>query len=225
MNPAWQIGVFAKHWTPGQVKTRLAPSVGEEEAAGLAREFLASLLTRLAALPCRRVLGFAPPRQRDAFAALAGPAWELRPQVEGDLGQRMQAYFDEALADGCQRAALVGADCPTLPASRLGDALRSLDEHDIVLGPSEDGGYYLIAARQRTPVELLQNIAWGGADVLRDTLHRAQQAQISVGLLAPWRDVDRWEDLGHLQRELAGNDDPQLSSLRRAVDAALRRPR
>lgn len=202
-----QIGVFAKHWTPGEVKTRLAEDVGREAAAEVARLCLAVLLGRLARIDCRRVLGFTPAERAPEFAQLADryaepESWILWPQTSGDLGRRMGDYFDAGFQAGAQRVLLLGADCPTLPRAHVTEALESLEGHDVAIGPAEDGGYCLIAARQPTPWPLFEPLPWGGGQVLDETLERARRTGLRVHQLQPWPDVDRVEDLPRLLAQL-----------------------
>src|SRR5687767_13284536 len=91
------LGIFAKYWEPGQVKTRLAESIGAAAAAEIHRLFLQSLLARAGPCAGARVLAFTPPLRESAFRDLAGDDWQLMPQVEGDLGERMAAFFNFAL--------------------------------------------------------------------------------------------------------------------------------
>ena len=101
------IGVFAKHWTPGRTKTRLARSIGERPAADAARLFLKATLARLGTLKGSRRLGYTPGEQRSAFESLVadlGAEWQLSAQPSGTLGERMRWYFDSAFASGARVA-------------------------------------------------------------------------------------------------------------------------
>ena len=179
-----QFGIFAKHWRPGRVKTRLARDLGDDAAAQLSRAFLATLLLRFSAIAERQLLCFTPAAAVDAFASLPIARWELSPQVEGNLGQRMQHYFDSGFEHGMQRGVLIGSDSPDLPREYVDRAFEMLASHDVVLGPSIDGGYYLVGASQRTP-PIFADIAWSTPQVWTETLERLRQACIAPALLPP----------------------------------------
>ena len=115
-------------------------------------------------------------------------------QAAGDLGQRMRAALDAALQTGSHRVVLIGTDCPELDGHVVQTAFERLQEHDVVLGPANDGGYYLIGLRRSAP-PLFDGIPWGTGDVLRATLRVAEAAGLSVMLLPRLSDVDCSEDL------------------------------
>ncbi len=217
-----QVGVFAKYWQAGAVKTRLAEAVGSSRASSLQRAFLETLLARFMHVPCRRVLAYAPDERWADFAALAGIDWELIPQVEGDLGDRMAAYFRQAFAAGATRVVLLGADSPNVPLPIVDLAFERLDEFPVVLGPADDGGYYLIGMRPPL-VGVFTGIAWSRPTVYRDTVERLRAAGLPWSELAAWYDVDRGADLTRLIRDLhlAGTIDPALAKLSRAIGEIL----
>ena len=187
--------VFVKRPTPGEVKTRLAVALGAQTAAELYRALVAATLANTApqADEYRRVVCFSPPEAEAEIASwLAGE--RRAAQSAGDLGARMQAAFAQAFAEGAARVALIGSDLPTITRGDVRDALGALDDHDVVLGPSADGGYYLIALARPQPA-LFERIPWSSAAVLEQTLARARAAGLRVHRLAQRRDVDRLEDL------------------------------
>lgn len=119
----------------------------------------------------------------------------LMPQADGDLGARMSAVFRELFTAGYVRVILIGSDLPTLPADRLHDAARALGRGaDVVLGPSEDGGYYLVGLT-RSADAIFSGITWGASEVFDQTIARAEAAGLRVRSLAPWYDVDGPGDL------------------------------
>ncbi len=216
-----QLGMFAKFWAPGEVKTRLAARIGPEQAARLHRVFLETLIERLAFVADRRVLVYTPSMRRLEFRELAAAGWELQPQADGDLGQRMQVYFQRAYASGATQAVLIGSDSPTLPATFIESAFKRLDETQAVLGPAADGGYYLVGAAGAVP-PIFDRIAWSRPSVWAETVARLEAARWTFSVLPSWYDVDDWDDLQRLRAEL---DRPDKSgsvfgSLRRGVVAA-----
>ena len=216
------IGVFAKYWEAGRVKTRLAATIGDERAATIAEAFLRCLVARLNAVEGFKQIGYTPAERAADFADLA-PGWSLSPQCEGDLGARMADFFQSAFTAGHPHAVLLGADCPNVPQTRIEDASRILQSHDVVCGPATDGGYYLIAARpplsKLTP--LLRHRRWGDSEVLKRTLALADQHQIRLGLTEPWNDVDQADDLATLRNELEASQCPHLVELREQLDSIL----
>lgn len=193
-------GLFGKHPHPGQVKTRLADEVGAEVAARLYAAFMDDLAFNFRAAGDHRILGFWPADTAPFFDQYAKFGYELWPQPEGDLGQKIISYFKYALKEEGSRAVLIGTDSPTLPSEFAEQAFEMLDSVDCVVGPATDGGYYLIGLRRPMP-SLFENIAWSGANVLVQTVQRATAAGLTLGLLTPWYDVD---DLRGLQ-VLAGH--------------------
>lgn len=213
-------GVFAKYWQPGAVKTRLAATVGPEAAASLHRAFLATVLQRFRSLAATRILCFAPADRTEEFARLAGADWQLQPQSAGDLGERMASFFRTSFERGCERVVLIGSDSPTLPVACVRQAYELLATHRVVLGPSDDGGYYLIGTSENVPL-IFQNIPWSGPLVLAETLRRLEFARIPVAQLPPWYDVDDFEDLRRLAVELRAPSHEPLWDLSDAVNSAL----
>jgi rSAM/selenodomain-associated transferase 1 len=193
--------LLAKEPRPGFSKTRLAAAIGAEAAASLSDTFLRQSIS-LAQRQARRLyVSFAPSDARETFKAMA-PEARLFAQPEGDLGQRLLHAFDTALADGARRPVLIGSDSPTLPSHLLRVAQRLLQTHDVVLGPAEDGGYYLIGMNA-PHAALFHGVDWGRDAVLRQTLGRAAAAGLTVATLPYWYDIDTAEDLARLGREAA----------------------
>jgi len=149
----------------------------------------------------RAALVYAPVAARAAFHALA-PDLELVAQRGEDLGARLSHAFEDLLADGAPEAIVIGSDIPTLPLSVLAAALDRLAAVDLVLGPSEDGGYYLIGLRAPRPA-LFADMAWSTAGVFEETRRRASALGLDVGILPPCFDVDTATDLGRLEAALA----------------------
>ena len=189
------LAVFLKAPRPGAVKTRLIPALGPEAAAGIYRALAEGVMARTRPRPAEyeRILFFTPAEARAEIEAWF-PGEDLVPQAGPDLGARMSAAFDEALRRGADRVAVVGSDVPGLTRDDVLAALASLEDHDLVLGPARDGGYYLIALRSARPA-LFQGIAWGTASVLAATMERAAALGLTVGVLTERRDIDTVEDL------------------------------
>lgn len=217
MNPE-RLGLFAKYWEPGQVKTRLAESIGLQQAADVHRALTECSASRFRAISCRHVLAFAPETNaaRDGFDCPAYAGWDLVPQVGGNLGARMQAFLSAQFSSGATSVVILGADSPHLPLDRIQDAFRLLQTREVVLGPSEDGGYYLLGASRKV-APIFEGIPWGTQHVWQATVHRLNAAGIPYETLRPWYDIDRSEDLDRLLDDLKQTDDEHLVTLRRQL--------
>jgi hypothetical protein len=187
--------VFAKPPRPGQAKTRLAAALGDAAAARLAEAFLRDSWSTVRALDWARPV-LATTDERDELWASLG-CEHVWLQGVGDLGQRMERVVRRALTTDAA-AIVVGTDCPALSASRLDLARAALRVHDAVIGPSEDGGYYLLGLR-RCPAGLLADVAWGTAEACAQTLDRISAAGLTIGVLPTAFDVDRPEDVDRLR--------------------------
>ncbi|MBI5364292.1 MAG: TIGR04282 family arsenosugar biosynthesis glycosyltransferase [Planctomycetes bacterium] len=202
------IVVMAKAPLPGVAKTRLAaaPGVGREGAARLAEGlFLDTLATAnaFAAAAGERelVLAFAPDAERAWFAAVA-PGARLVAQVDGTLSPRLVHATEDAFARGASAVVVVGTDAPELVPEDLERAFELLARHPVVLGPSLDGGYWLVGLARPAP-RLFEGIPWSTERVFALTLARAKELGLSVAELAPHFDVDAPTDLARLERWLA----------------------
>lgn len=187
--------VFVKAPRAGEVKTRLAASLGAVDAADLYRAMAEEQIRRTAPRGSEftRTFVFTPGEARPEVERWL-PAEGLEAQQEGDLGQRMSAAFASAFAAGARRVAIVGTDVPSCGREHVAEALRSLDDHDVVLGPTHDGGYYLIALDRPRPA-LFQSIPWSTPSVLPATAERAGVLGLAVRMLDPLRDIDTVDDL------------------------------
>jgi rSAM/selenodomain-associated transferase 1 len=215
--------VFVKEPRPGAVKTRLAAALGPETAAELYRALAESVLEATTPVPgeYERLVFFDPPEARRALREWL-PGVSLRAQAEGDLGERMADAFVRAFGRGARRVVIVGSDVPGVSRETALRALAALDAADLVLGPAEDGGYYLIALREPHP-ELVRGVDWGTSAVLAQTLERATSARLGVRQLEPLHDVDTLADLRAVWPRL----EPRLATrpeLRRACARALALP-
>ena len=136
--------VFVRYPMAGQVKTRLAESIGPESAAQLYRCFVADILDKMIGGLWKTEVHFTPAERGWDFQNWLGDEYRYVPQQGADLGERMVRAFEDFFDRGTRRAVLIGADLPDLPAEFIRRGFEELDENDIVLGPSADGGYYLI---------------------------------------------------------------------------------
>jgi hypothetical protein len=187
--------VFAREPVLGKVKTRLAKHVGDQAALALHRAFVADTVALARGVADRTVLAVA--GDPDGFRDLEV---ERIAQVDGDLGARMSHAITSQLRSGSGPVCIIGSDAPTVPREDLVEAFFELKDRDIVLGPSTDGGYWLIGARVPIP-ELFTGIEWGTPLVLPQTMSRLQSRDYV--LLGEHYDIDGPEDLAVLEAELA----------------------
>ncbi len=214
-SPTNRLAIFAKHWTPGLVKTRLAHSIGAHNAAALHRAFVATLIERFDAHAWAKVLCYAPAESRDDFRQLAPAGWDLCEQSMGDLGSRLEGFFEQSFAEGYQRVVVLGADSPNLDPARVSQAFAQLQQRDLVLGPASDGGYYLVGARRCTP-PIFGGMPWGHEALFQSTLERLAASgweRDRFAVLDAWYDVDEVDDLRRLGADLMTSSDPCLRRL------------
>jgi hypothetical protein len=200
--------VFVKNPVPSQVKTRLTPYLSPEQAASLYQAFLidwCNVLSDLATV--RRVIAYTPPESLSALQRLIGEDATYIPQAGKDLGERLINATQWACNQNYAKFLFVGSDSPTLPVQYVEGALDLLESRDVVIGPSLDGGYYLIGfsacgASLAIPT-IFQGITWSTDVVFRQTLEKIQSIKARLGLLPPWYDVDTPAELQLLRNHLA----------------------
>jgi rSAM/selenodomain-associated transferase 1 len=193
--------VVAKRPAPGHTKTRLSPPLSPEQAAALYECFLKDTLELMRSVPgVQPVLAYLPRGEEDYFAGLA-PDFDLLLQQGSDLGSRLDSALTHYLELGYSRVAVMDSDGPTLPRRCLELAFERLEAADVVLGPCDDGGYYLIGLKKPAP-RLLREVRMSTPQVAADTLALAQELGLRVALLPAWYDVDDARSLGRLLSEL-----------------------
>jgi uncharacterized protein len=209
--PSLQRGIiiFTRFPEPGLTKTRLIPVLGPEGACRLHRELTEKIVAQVQQIkesyPLMVEIHFSG-GSREQMAGWLGRDFQYVIQEEGDLGTRMRLAFQKAFRQGWERVVLIGSDLPDLTPAIIQESFDRLTNHDLVLGPARDGGYYLIGLKANLP-ELFGNpIIWGTREVLKDTLISANRLGLKTALLTRLRDVDRPEDLTDLP--IPGGIDP-----------------
>ena len=193
---AVEVVVMAKHPALGAVKSRLAAVVGADAALELYRAFLLDLRDRLQADGIDAIWAVWPPE---------APFGQLMPEARrcgqhgADLGERMANVAQQLFLDGAAGVVFLGADVPHVDLDAVHTAMHTLavHRHDVVLGPAEDGGYYLLGLARPVP-ELFRDMAWGGAQVLASSEARLRELGMSYELTAPGFDIDGYDDLVRL---------------------------
>jgi len=210
------VAIMAKAPRASEVKTRLCPPLSAGDAAELYRRFLLDKIEQVRALGAASpAIAYTPAEARVFFEEVA-PGFVLVPQRGADLGDRLANSLGELLDKGHQGALAIDSDTPTLPLGYLEQALDSVTTPnvDVVLGPTEDGGYYLIGLRT-VHRELFEAMAWSTSQVLSETIRRAEATGLRVACLPPWYDIDTPMDLARLQVELTESDDASPRHTRR----------
>lgn len=201
--PREEVIIFTRYPEPGKVKTRLVPYLGEEKAAQMHRRLTEQTIQYILPLEQMRLV-------RISLLFTGGTLEQMENWLEDSImlaeqqgenfGQRMAAAIQSAWSRGARRAVLIGSDCPSLDADLLAQALDQLQTHDVVLGPTYDGGYYLIGLNSDLPDEKVaiffqEDIDWGTSKVFHQTVQKAEKELLSIATLKTLHDIDRPEDL------------------------------
>jgi hypothetical protein len=219
------LAIMTKAPVSGQVKTRLTPPLTPAEAAALNRSFLqdtAALLGRVgpgsAGIVC-----FTPAGAADLYSSLLPPAFGLLPQRGETLEDRIRSAFDDLFLSGFDSVCLIGSDSPTIPLTTYVEVVELLRSPQdlVVVGPADDGGYYLIGLKKPHP-ELFYAIDWSTDRVLDQTIARAADLRLQVHMLPPHYDVDDSASLARLCRELFRPPTQSTSRFAPATTAFLR---
>lgn len=215
--------VVAKAPRAGQSKTRLCPPLTHAQAANLAAAFLADTisLARRAGVEVRLIC-----RDEDERAALLryADAATVHVQRAQGLGDALESAFSEGLRDGYAAVGVLGMDVPSLPPSVLAEAFARLGDADVVMGPSADGGYYLLTARRLHPT-LFREMTWSTDGVAAETRRRCTALGLRVEEVAEWDDIDDAAALRRLAHALSATDGDVAPHTRAALvelEAALR---
>lgn len=199
--------VFAKEPEPGEVKTRLADDIGEERAAALFECFLQDTAATVGALdgplgrPVSAVLAYSGDPDAEGFAAFRERNFTFIEQQGDDLGERLAQVSRECFDRGAHQLIIVGTDSPTLGSGHFMKAVNAMGDHDVVVGPSFDGGYYMIGLDGPHP-EIFEEIDWSTARVYEQTLQRCHASSLLCETLEFWYDVDTISDLKLLKTHL-----------------------
>jgi uncharacterized protein len=225
--PDTALVVMARYPEPGMTKTRLARSIGDDEAVRLYRAFLIDLAHRFAKSRFNLNWAYTPVEvDYDAFLASLVPSLVRQmscfPQEGPELGTRLHHAFTWTRARRFQHTIVIGSDLPHISLNHVEQARLALDEADVVLGPAEDGGYYLIAMRD--PYDVFSGIPMSTSVVLEMTVQQAQRQGLKVALLEPLFDVDELADLMRLAQMLQADESlaPATAALCRKLPVRVR---
>ena len=190
--------IFTKNPEPGKVKTRLAATIGNAKAFLIYIQLIEYTVSITNYLPVDKFIFYSDHlEQKDLWD---DKHYFKQVQRGQDLGERMNNAFAFAFQMEYDSAVIIGTDCPELNAEIMMNAFAYLNSYDVVIGPAEDGGYYLLGMNQLYS-ELFKNISWSTQNVFEDTLSICRTNNISYFLLPVLHDVDEEKDLIHLKKE------------------------
>jgi len=196
---------FLKYPMPGHVKTRLASELDKTSAAHLYEALAERVLTEIYPLAnsYEILLYVDPTHDMETYSKWIGDSWSFFPQKGADLGERLSHAMSATFALGYEKVAIIGSDCIGMDQDFIEDVFSRLDHDPFVVGPSSDGGYYLIASREDAPW-LYENVAWSTDSVLETTLDKIDARNMKNQLLEEKLDVDTLDDLVRFRKELPG---------------------
>ncbi|HBF21737.1 MAG: glycosyltransferase [Owenweeksia sp.] len=183
--------IFIKNPIQGKVKTRLGKDLGHHQAVEIYKKLLE--VTRLAALgvnAARQLYYGDFINQEDNWSP---QDFEKKLQHGNDLGARMHEAFVKGFDEGYKKIVIIGSDCPEMDAQTLEEAFRKLEDHNVVIGPANDGGYYLLGLSQK--VNIFENVDWSTESVFDQTLAQVKKQGLSRALLPEKTDLDTIDDL------------------------------
>jgi rSAM/selenodomain-associated transferase 1 len=193
--------LFVKYPEKGKVKLRLSADLNEDTVEELYRCFVQDTLATIKKIDSQLFICFFPVDAQKKFLRWLGSTLLFLPQNGMDLGERMKNSFVDVFTKGFRLAVLIGSDSPDLPKKYIEQAFTTLQTRDTVLGPTVDGGYYLIGFHTNTfTPSVFEDIPWGNQMVFQETVMKIKQAHRSMGFLPIWSDVDTIDDLKHLVR-------------------------
>jgi rSAM/selenodomain-associated transferase 1 len=206
--------VFAKYPVPGQVKTRLSKSIGVFKACNIYKCFVPVVIERTRSEKYSTVVFFTPQEKLAQMKTWLGNKYDYIPQSKGSLGTRLKQAFKQMFLAGAKKVVVIGSDSPLLENQIIEQAFAELDEHDCVIGPSSDGGYYLLGAKRNIP-ELFDITEWSTNVVFQKTMQQVEKQRLKAKVLAEHFDIDEKEDLNLLFKKLGGKNNPETESLKR----------
>lgn len=190
MNPA--LIIFIKNPELGKAKTRLAATIGDENALQIYLQLLSITRTVATQTRCEKLLFYS--SVVDENDDWPNDAFTKMLQSQGDLGEKMESAFHTAFERGNQPVIIIGSDCPTVTPALLEEAIHALSENDFVAGPADDGGYYLLGMRDFHPF-VFREMQWSTSDVLNESLKRIRRENLKIHLLKTLTDIDDIHDL------------------------------
>ncbi len=212
------LSVIAKQPVVGQVKTRLVPPLSPSQAALLSEAMLRDTLNNVSTLRDINIaVSFSPGTAADYFSSITSNKTLLIPDDFENLGDCLPNTIHQLLALNYRKVILLNSDSPTLPLAYISQAFSELDSADIILGPSEDGGYYLIGMK-RLITDVFHGIPWSTKDVLESTVEKASRLGLKVSFTPLWYDIDSIDDLIQLRNEISNHPSDKIPHTRKALN-------
>lgn len=185
--------VFQKNLILGKVKTRLAKTIGNEEALNIYKSLIRTTYSELSKLKDADIVVYLSDYVEELPFDIKGKNYSIFAQHGLDLGERMKHAFEETFALGYEKCLIIGTDCPELSMKEMQSAIDNLSNHDVVFGPAEDGGYYLMGKKKLIP-SLLQGINWSTDEVLSKSIEKIEKENLTLKLLERLGDIDTEKD-------------------------------
>lgn len=184
--------IFIKNPVRGTVKTRLAQTVGDEKAYRIYLKLLHHTMEEAKKVDVPKQVWYSVSIDKDD--KLSEQHFQKQVQRGGDLGDRMSYAFELGFRNGARKVVIIGSDCPDISPEIIEKAYEELTDNDLVIGPSEDGGYYLLGMNTFVP-ELFTGIDWSTESVLQQTYETVKKLSMSIFFLPTLNDIDTKEDL------------------------------
>jgi len=200
MNHDSLLMIFAKNPEIGKVKTRLAKTIGEKKALLIYLKLLEHTHAIADRVFADKAIFYSEKVQD--FDILDYYKFPKFLQKGNNLGDKMERAFGQAFGQDYEKVIIIGSDCFELSTEIIEDAFTALDDHNVVIGPAQDGGYYLLGMDRHYP-HLFKNKTWSTEDVFLDTLLDVKKLKLSYNILPTLNDVDEEKDLGKLRKHLA----------------------
>lgn len=188
--------IFVKKPEAGKVKTRLAATIGDQKALEIYQQLLQHTHNITAPLGCNKIVYYAPDIQEADLWSEGG--FRKAQQAAGNLGEKMTSAFQDGFLAGYQQICIIGSDCYQLTTAMIEEAFALLRQNDVVIGPSRDGGYYLLGMKQLHKM-LFQNKQWSTSSVCHSTISDIKKAGLCYTMLPQLIDIDTSEDLKSMQ--------------------------
>ncbi|MDP4284757.1 MAG: TIGR04282 family arsenosugar biosynthesis glycosyltransferase [Bacteroidota bacterium] len=190
--------IFVKNLIPGQVKTRLAATIGNEAALNIYGELLQHTNHITQSLDAAKIVFYSSYIEEHDYWHIK----DFKKQIQegNDLGERMQHAFTSAFEEGYEKAVIMGSDCPGINEEIIKSAFVTLNKCDVAIGPASDGGYYLLGMK-KLHAGLFKDVEWSTDVVLSQTIDRCRRSDLSYILLPVLDDVDEEKDLKYMKKK------------------------
>lgn len=216
------IAIFSRAPVNGRVKTRLSKDLDETVVVNLYKNFVLDILQKIKSSKIQYKIFYDPPDTKNVMVEWLGADNEFILQQGSDLGERMKNVFNTMFEDSISSAVIIGTDFPDLPVKHLFEAFDGLKKSNAVIGPTFDGGYYLIGFNKDSFLShAFDHMPWGSNTVFKDTMALLNKTNLSVHVLPVWRDVDTYDDLKDLIQFLKKKPNAAPATYNHLLDAGL----